>query len=103
MPTKVQGQTAIDELIVEDSHVEGLLEERAKRAASRRAVSAAFKEADTAVRDALAKMTIPEDGALRIGRFRITKQSTPARHVEFDAEAGERLRIDGDDTEGDDE
>lgn len=93
MTAKAKGQVGMDETVLEDPELEALLETRAKRAASKLALTADYKKADKAAKEALAKVTIPEEGAIRVGRFRITKSTTAANHVEFDTEAGSRVRI----------
>jgi hypothetical protein len=99
MGTQTTGQLAIDETLVDNVELEKQLEARAALVLERRALNATFKEADDAVRGGIAQLEIPPDGAIRIGRFRITKTTTAPRHVEFDTDGGERIRIDDDEEE----
>lgn len=93
MPAQVKGQVGMDEQVLDDPALEKLLETRAKLGDQRSALTAKYSEADDKAKAALAELDIPDEGAIRVGRFRITKRTTPARHVEFDAEATTGVRI----------
>ena len=95
-----QPQMALDEHVIEDSELEGALEERlsAKEAAAETRRS--YDEANEAATAAIAKLELPEGSAVRCGRFRIARQFVAARSVSFEAKATSRVRISliGDDT-----
>lgn len=86
-------QTAFDEQVIEDADVEAALEEREKRKHSLDAVRKVYDGADEAARIEIAKLELPEGGVARVGRFRISRESVPAGHREFDTKASTRIRI----------
>lgn len=87
-------QLALDEITIEDPELEELLETRDKRKASASATRADLKLAHDAVVVALtARDELSEEQPIRVGRFRITKKTTPARSVSFDTEPKTRIAI----------
>ena len=92
MPTQAVAQLALDEKIVDDA---GLLEALEDREDKRAAVSAArgeYEEANDRAMALIGALDLKET-AIRVGRWRIELVMTPARHVEFDAEAKPRVQI----------
>lgn len=86
-------QIGMDERVVEDAELAGLLEARLRAQDDKREVAVVYKAADVAAKEAIAKLDIEVGSAVRVGRFRVTKRATEPRHVEFDAAAGSRLTI----------
>lgn len=86
-------QTAMDEQVIDDAEVEAALEEREKRKSSLDAVRKIYDGAHEAAVAEIAKLELPEGGAARVGRFRVTRQEIPAGHREFDTKASSRIRI----------
>ena len=95
MPTRAtrQDQYGLDEEPVDDPELERALEDREKRKASKAAVTAEYKEADTAARALIDALEVDPDEIIRVGRFRITRSVVAARHVSFDTEPAKRLSI----------
>jgi hypothetical protein len=85
----------MDETVVEDPELEAALEARLAAALARAPVAAAYREADK-VAKALVKAKVEVGVVARVGRFRVERKATEARHVEFDAEAGDAVRIKAD-------
>ena len=88
-----RAQMAFDEQLIEDTALESALEERLKRKDSLNAVRKVYDEADEAAQVEIAKLELPEGGAARVGRFRITRSSIPARSVTFETKPSSRVRI----------
>jgi hypothetical protein len=86
-------QLALDEQPIEDTELEAALEERLRRQTIASETRKAFDEAHEAANAEIAKLELPEGGAVRCGRFRIARTSVAARHVAFDAKATSRVRI----------
>lgn len=86
-------QLALDEQAIEDDEILTALESYQNARDEAKAASAVAKEEKVAALTLLDKLEVPEDGAIRIGRFRITRKTTPARTVEFTTEAKERIGI----------
>lgn len=86
-------QQAFDEQVIEDEEIEAALDDREKK---KHSLDAVRKIYDGAHEFAMAKITeleLPEGGAARVGRFRVTRQAVPAGHREFDTKASSRIRI----------
>ncbi|HLA65046.1 MAG TPA: hypothetical protein VK600_00525 [Candidatus Saccharimonadales bacterium] len=92
-PVLVRNQLAFDEQLVEDTALENALEDRQRRRESLSAVQKVYDEANEVATAEIAKLELPEGGAVRVGRFRITRNPVAARHVTFDAKATSRVRI----------
>ncbi len=93
MPAREKDQLGMDETTVNDPAIEAALEERQKRKASLDAVRLKFDEADERAKALVSGLELVE-GAVRVGRFRITRTITPARTVDsFETKASSRLRI----------
>ena len=97
MTTEAVDQLAMDEEVIHDKEAEAALEQRETRKAQLGAVRKEYKEADEEARFAIARHDIPEDGAVRFGRFRVSRRSVPARTVAFETEPTTRLTISVDD------
>lgn len=93
MPTSVRNQLAFDEQAIDDAKLENALELRQKRKDSLNAVKLQFDEAHEAAAAEIAKLELPEGGAARVGRFRITRQTVAPRSVSFESKASSRVRI----------
>jgi cation transport regulator ChaB len=93
MPTAVRNQLAFDEQMVEDTALENALEDRQRRRDSLSAVRKAYDEANEEANARIAEQELPDGHAIRVGRFRITRSSVPARNVHFEAKAASRIRI----------
>ena len=92
---KVQGQVGMDETLLEDAEFEAALEARYAAAEALVEPRAAYRLADE-VAKAQVKAKVGIGDVVRVGRFRIERKQTEARHVEFDAEAVS-IKADGDD------
>lgn len=86
-------QLGLDEQVIEDADVEAALDERQKRRNSLDAVRKVYDEAHEKAIAEIAKLELPEGGAARVGPYRITRQSVPARSVSFESKATTRIRI----------
>jgi hypothetical protein len=86
-------QLGFDEQVIDDAEVEAALEEREKRKSSLGAVRKIYDEAHQAATAQITKLELPEGGAARIGRFRVTRDAIPARSISFDTKASSRVRI----------
>jgi cation transport regulator ChaB len=93
MPSRVRNQLAFDEQMVEDTALENALEDRQRRRDSLSAVRTAYDEANEVANARIAEQELPDGHAIRVGRFRITRSSVPARNVAFEAKATSRVRI----------
>ena len=86
-------QLGFDEQTIDDPTIEAALEEREKRKHSFDAVRKTYEAANEIAKAKIAELELPEGGAVRVGRFRITRQEIPAGHREFDTKASSRIRI----------
>ena len=86
-------QTAFDEQVIEDEEIAAALEDREKKKASLDAVRKIYDGAHEHAMLKVSELELPEGGAARVGRFRITRQEVPAGHREFDTKASSRIRI----------
>lgn len=91
--SKPQDQLGFDEQVIDDPSIEAALEERLKRKNSLDAVRKNYDAAHTIASAKIAELELPEGGAARVGRFRITRQEVPAGHREFDTKSSSRIRI----------
>ena len=89
---KVDGQLGLDESVIEDEALEAALEARWSRRESARATAKAYREADTEAK-AHVERAVPVDVVARVGRFRIERKRSIARHVEFDTQGKVRIAI----------
>lgn len=86
-------QLGFDEELIENPDVEAALIERQGRKDALSSVRKEFKEAHEKAVAALTAIELPEDGAVRVGRFRVTKSIVSARSVSFETQETSRLRI----------
>lgn len=93
MPANLDPQLALDERQINDPALERALERYLRASDDVREANQVKKTYRMEVDAALAKHPIEVDQALRVGRFRIEKRLSEARHVEFDTEPKEQLRI----------
>lgn len=93
MPARVRDQLAIDERVLEEPEIEARLEARMRAGDDLAEIRKVFLDADAAARGSIAGLDLTPGQAIRVGRFRVTKVSTPARHADFDVKAGTRVRI----------
>lgn len=84
---KKKAQVSMDDRIVSNSELLALLEEREHLKDG----VAAYRAKDKQTKDAITKLG--EEMPYRCGRFIITEAKHDARHVEFDAEAGQSIKI----------
>jgi len=89
---QVQPQASLYEETIENADLEAALEQRQKLKEKIRPLNKQKKEADAKVK-ALVDIADIADAPVRIGRFVISRKQTEARHVEFDADASERIQI----------
>lgn len=86
-------QTGFDEQVIEDEEIETALEDRQRKKSSLDAVRKIYDGAHEHAMLKVSELELPEGGAARVGRFRITRQEIPAGHREFDTKASSRIRI----------
>ena len=87
------GQLGMDERVVDDKALSDLLETRLRLLDDKAEITKSFKAAHEEAKDAIAKLDLEEGGAIRVGRFRISKRPVAPRTVSFEAEATTRLTI----------
>lgn len=93
MPSRMQAQLALDEHVIDDADLEDALEERWRLRLVANEHRQAFEEASEATDVEIAKLELPDGGAVRCGRFRITRTARPGRSVSFETKASSRVRI----------
>jgi hypothetical protein len=86
-------QLALDEAVIEDAEAETALEERQRLKERLSGLRKEYRTADDEARFAIARHPIPDGGAVRIGRFRVSSREVPARSVAFDTEPTTRISI----------
>lgn len=77
-------QTGMDEQVIEDAALEETLETRLRAHLRLATVRGEVKEVDQEAAVAIQRLELPEDGAARVGRFRITRKKVAAHAVAFD-------------------
>jgi hypothetical protein len=99
MPARPTAQLGFDETLLDNPELEAALEARLKRKHSRDELQRELKEAHDAVIGLieLHKIVMPEEGAIRVGRFRLTRAVSAARSVSFETEEKSRIKIEADD------
>lgn len=93
MALRAVPQLALDEEVIENEELEAALEERESRKSSLAAVRGDYKTADDAAMLAIALLELPEEHAVRVGRFRISRKTVKGRIVSFETETSNRVRI----------
>jgi hypothetical protein len=88
-----QNQLGFDETPVNDPTLESALEERQAAKVGLGAARKVYKEAHEAAKVEVEKLELPDGKAVRCGRFRITRSTVEARHVEFDTDPTSRVKI----------
>lgn len=86
-------QIGMDERVVEDDELVGLLEKRLRLRDDASEVRKAAKAADEEAKAALAKYPLEDDQAIRVGRFRIAQRRVEGHAVSFETEGKSRLQI----------
>jgi hypothetical protein len=87
------GQTGMDEQVIEDAEI---LEALQARQAAREIAAGARKVAKAAHDRAMVqieKLELPLGATARVGLYRVTRTVTAAKHVNFDTAPGERIKI----------
>ena len=87
MTTRKRPQSHMDDTILDDPELEKLLEEREELKPS----AADYRKADKSAKERIKAIETPTP--YRVGRFVITKQPRPGRHVDFDVQDGFRFDI----------
>lgn len=93
MPARPVGQLGLDEETVDDKVVEKALEERQRAKEALDPYQREYREAHDAAKDAIKRLELPDGGAVRVGRFRVTKTFRPARSVTFETGSRSDVRI----------
>lgn len=94
MTTNLDPQLALDERAINDAELEAALERHLRASDDVREANAVKKTYRKEIDAALAKHAdFQVDSAIRCGRFRITKRTVEAKHVEFDAAEREQISI----------
>jgi len=88
-----EDQLAFDEEVIENPDVEAALIARQSAKDALASVRKDFDAAHEKAKGALAMVELPEEGAVRIGRFRISKSLVSAKSVSFETKESTRLRI----------
>lgn len=88
-----EDQLGFDEELIENPDVEAALVEGQARKDALASVRKDFNAAHEKTVAALAAIELPEEGAVRVGRFRISKSLVSARSVSFETQESSRLRI----------
>jgi hypothetical protein len=90
---EVQAQQAFDEVTIEDADLKAALEARQSAKEKVTAARAEYRFAGDAASGEIAKLELPVGGAVRCGRFRITRRPVEARSVQFETGASDRVTI----------
>lgn len=88
-----ENQIGMDEELIENPDVEAALIERQSRKDALKSVKRRYKDAHDAAVGLLKMIELPEDGAVRIGRFRITNRFVAGGHREFDTSDRSQISI----------
>lgn len=86
-------QLAFDEVVIQDDDLEHALDHRLVKKVVLDKVRKEYDDADKAAKALIEQQELPDGGAIRVGRFRITRNTVSARSVSFEAKAASRLRI----------
>jgi hypothetical protein len=89
MATQLKEQIGMEDVIVNDSELEGLLE---KRQSLKESVST-YRKTDKEAKEKIAAVENQTPTPFRVGRFLISRRSTPGRTVEFEVGEGSRISI----------
>lgn len=88
-----QPQLGFDERVIEDTALEGALEQRLTRKEAAGEARKHYKAAHEKVAAMVDQLGLTEDDAIRVGRFRITRRAIAGRSVSFDTDPTTRLTI----------
>lgn len=88
-----QPQLSMDETVIDDPHIAAALEARQDKKDELNALRKEYDEVNDKALAAVERLELPEGRVVRVGRFRIARQSVAAGHVEFDKKASSRLQI----------
>jgi hypothetical protein len=89
----VEPQQAFDEVTIEDEDLRLALETRNEKRAEAAEARAAYKFASDRANAEISKLELPVGGAVRCGRFRITRRKVDGRSVSFETAASDRVTI----------
>lgn len=89
----LEPQLGLDEEVREDPELEAILERRLRAADDLGEVRKVYDGVDAEAKGAIERLGLEEGVPLRIGRFRLERQSTPGGHREFDTKPSTRLKI----------
>lgn len=93
MSTEARGQLAFDELVITDAALEAALEARAELREISGEARRKLEQSTAAVSALVEPYSVPDAGALRVGRFRIAKLEVKPRSVAFEVGGSSRLTI----------
>lgn len=93
MGARPVAQVGMDEVTIDDPIVEKALEARLRAKLALDPVRLAYKEADEAAKDTIKRLELPDGGACRVGRFRVTSSVVAGRSVAFETSARRQVRI----------
>ncbi len=89
---KAVDQIGMDEQVLDDPELEKLLDIRAAAADKLARPKKAYAEADEEAKAAIVgRLEVGE--VARVGRYRIERVHVPARHADFEVEAGSKVGI----------
>ena len=86
-------QLGFDEKVIDDPKIAEALEQRQVEKGALSEQRKAYREADEAAKREIQKLELPDDTAVRVGRFRITRRTVPGRTVSFETEDRSQLSI----------
>lgn len=90
---EAEDQLALDETVIADKSAEAAFEALQERKEEMGAVRKLYKAAKELADAKVAQLELPEGGAVRVGRFRITRTAVAGRTVSFDTAPTSRVRI----------
>lgn len=90
---RVKDQLGMDERVVENKGLEGLLEKRLRLGDDLSEIRKSFADADAEARGGVEALNLDVGDVVRVGRFRIEKRESPPREVSFTTEAKTRVSI----------
>lgn len=77
-------QTGMDEQVIKDEVLEEALETRLRAHLRMATVRSEVKQIDEETAGLITRLELPEEGAVRVGRFRLTRKKVSAHSVSFD-------------------
>lgn len=86
-------QQGFDEQAIEDKELEAALEQRESLKAIASGATATYREADEAAKGLVARLELPDGGAARVGRFRITRRVIKGGVRSFETKTRSQLVI----------